>query len=196
MKEPTANSLYKYVFPVHQRRHLCKRTGLTNDGTAGNPNTNTELHIYAAQKDTEHGRFFLMTNDNQDPKTHRTQRISIPQLGCSNKTSWWQVQKTLKTTVKLQNSLLKDTGGAKNLDSESNSMCPSAAGKPLNQIAETSEGFPGKITACTSRSCILLRTGWYWALSEMCCWAPKTLIQATPTFRTFSLELQKHQPSD
>lgn len=61
---PTTNSLYKYVFTAHQRRHLCKLTGLTNYGTAGNPNTNTVLCINAAQKDTERGCFFLMTNNN------------------------------------------------------------------------------------------------------------------------------------
>lgn len=61
---PTINSLYKYVSTEHQRRHLCKLTGLTNYGTAGNPNKDPVLRINAAQKDTEHGRFFLVTNNN------------------------------------------------------------------------------------------------------------------------------------
>lgn len=139
IKGPTINSLYKYAFTVHQRRHLCKLTGLTNYGTAGNPNKHIVLCINAAQKDIEHGCFFLMTNNNKDSKTHRTQikEFQYHDSGCQTKLAdgrfkiYLRQQFFTSNTVKLQNSLLKDTGSAKNLDSESNSMCSFAAQKPF-----------------------------------------------------------------
>lgn len=86
---PTINSLYKYVFMVHQRRHLCKLTGLTNYGTAGNPNKNIVLCINAAQKDTEHGASSWW------PTTTKTQKPTEHKLKNFNTTTWGVKQNQL-----------------------------------------------------------------------------------------------------
>lgn len=98
---PTINSLHKYVFMMHQRRHICKLTGLTNHRTASNQNTK---YCGMHQCSWKGYRLWSLTPDDQEQLRFKNyireiNRISIQRLGVSNKTSWWQAQKILKTTV-------------------------------------------------------------------------------------------------